>query len=66
MVSIPYNNIVGIASSDEGAIFKTSDIALHTAARNCTFEFRGSDKVHIAYAYIMKQILSQAHPQLPG
>jgi hypothetical protein len=66
MVSIPYNNIVGVASTDEGMIFTTSEITLLTAAGNYTFQFRGSDKAHMAYRYIMKQILSQAHPQLPG
>jgi hypothetical protein len=66
MVSIPYNNIVGVASTDEGMIFTTSEITLLTAAGNYTFQFRGSDKAHMAYRYIMKQILSQAHAQLPG
>jgi len=66
MVSIPYNRIVGVASVDEGTIFKTSEIVLLTSAGNYTFEFRGSDKAHWAYNYIMKQILGQAHPQLPG
>lgn len=66
MVSIPYNNIIGVASVDEGVIFTTSEITLLTAAGNYTFLFRGSDKAHMAYRYIMKQILTQAHPQLPG
>jgi hypothetical protein len=66
MVSIPYNNIVGVASTDEGVIFTTSEITLLTAAGNYIFQFRGSDKAHMAYRYIMTQILSQAHPQLPG
>jgi len=66
MVSVPYNNIVGVASTDEGMIFTTSEITLLTAAGNYTFQFRGSDKAHMAYRYIMKQVLSQAHPQLPG
>lgn len=66
MVSIPYNNIVGVASADEGMLFTTSEITLLTAAGNYMFQFRGSDKAHMAYKYIMKQILSQAHPQLPG
>ena len=66
MVSIPYNNIVGVASTDEGMILTTSEITLLTAAGNYTFQFRGADKAHMAYRYVMKQILSQAHPQLPG
>jgi hypothetical protein len=66
MISIPYNQVVGIASADEGIIFQTSEITLITSAGRFTFEFRGGDKAHKAYAYIMCQILSQAHPQLPG
>jgi hypothetical protein len=37
-----------------------------TAAGKYEFEFRGADKAHNAYSYIMGQILSQAHPQLAG
>lgn len=66
MVSIPFNNIVGVASTDEGMILTTSEITLLTAAGNYTFQFRGSDKAHMAYKYIMKKILTQSHPQLPG
>lgn len=66
MVSIPYNQIIGVASADEGMIFTTSEVSLITAAGKFTFEFRGSDKAHNAYVYIMTQILAQAHPQLAG
>jgi len=66
MVSIPYNQIIGVASADEGLIFQTSEITLITAAGKFTFEFRGSDKAHNAYTYILQQILTQAHPQLSG
>ena len=66
MVSIPYNHSVAVASVDEGMILTTSEITLLTAAGRFTFQFRGSDKAHMAYRYIMKQILNQAHPQLPG
>lgn len=66
MVSIPYNRVIGIASADEGLIFKTSEITLLTAAGHYTFTFRGADKAHAAYRYIMNQLLSQAAPQLPG
>ena len=66
MISIPYNQIIGIASADEGIIFKTSQITLITAAGKFDFEFRGQDKAHDAYAYIMNQILNSAHPQLKG
>ena len=66
MISIPYNQVIGIASADEGMIFKTSEITLITAAGKFDFEFRGGDKAHQAYSFIMSQILGQAHPQLPG
>jgi hypothetical protein len=66
MVSIPYKQIIGVASTDEGVIFTTSEITLITAAGKFTFQFRGSDKAHMAYRYIMKQILNQDHSQLPG
>ncbi len=66
MVSIPYNQIIGVASTDEGIIFQTSEITLITAAGNYTFQFRGADKAHWAYTYIVNQLISQAHPQLAG
>lgn len=66
MISIPYHQVIGIASNDEGIIFQSSEIMLITAAGKFTFEFRGADKAHWAYRYIMNQILTQAHPQLPG
>jgi len=47
-------------------IFTISEITLLTAAGNYTFQFRGSDKAHMAYRYVMKQILSQAHPWMPA
>ena len=66
MISIPYNQIVGISSTDEGTIFKTSEIVLMTAAGNFTFEFRGADKAHWTYQYVTNQILNQARPQAKG
>ena len=66
MVSIPYHQIIGVASGDEGVIFQSSEILLITAAGRFSFEFRGADKAHWAYKYILKQLLTQAHPQLPG
>ena len=61
MISIPYHQIIGVASIDEGLIFTTSEITLLTAAGNYHFQFRGADKAHMAYRYIMKQILGQVH-----
>jgi hypothetical protein len=66
MISIPYNQVIGISSADEGLIFTTSEIILITAAGKFGFEFRGADKAHAAYSYIMTQLLTQANPQLPG
>ncbi len=66
MISIPYNQVIGVSCADEGVIFKTSEITLITAAGRFQFEFRGADKARQAYSYIMRQILTQAHPQLAG
>ena len=66
MVSIPYNQVIGVASADEGVIFQTSQITLVTAAGQFSFEFRGADKAHWAYSFIMHQILNQARPQMRG
>ncbi|MCP4544055.1 MAG: hypothetical protein GY832_43645 [Chloroflexi bacterium] len=67
MVSIPYHQMIGVASSDEGGVvFKTSEITLITAAGRFAFEFRGAEKAHWAYKFIMNQILNQPQPQLRG
>ena len=66
MVSIPYNQIIGVASADEGTIFKTSQITLITAAGKFSFEFRGSDKAHWTYRFILDQMLNRTRPQARG
>jgi hypothetical protein len=66
MVSIPYNRVIGVASADEGVIFQKSEINLITAAGKFSFIFRGGDKAHNAYRYILDQVLNQSSPQLPG
>ncbi len=66
MVSIPFNQLIGVASADEGVIFQTSQITLITAAGNFSFEFRGADKAHWVYRFILKQILNRAQPQARG
>lgn len=58
MVSIPYRQIVAVASADEGAIFKTSELTIITAAGRFSFEFRGSDKAQWAYSFIVAQMLA--------
>lgn len=57
MISIPYERMVGVASADEGILFKSSEITLLTSAGNFQFEFRGSEKAHWVYQYILKKIL---------
>ena len=66
MVSIPYNRVIGVASADEGVVFQKSEINLITAAGKFSFMFRGGDKAHNAYRYILNQVLNQPAPQLPG
>ena len=67
MVSIPFNRVIGVASADTGGlVFKSTELALITAAGRFEFEFRGADKAHWTYQFIMTQILGQVHPQLPG
>jgi hypothetical protein len=67
MVSIPYNRVIGIASADSGGlIFKSTELTILTAAGPFHFEFRGDDKAHWTYQFVMTQILHFAHPQLPG
>ena len=66
MISIPFNRVIGVASADEGLLFKSSEITLLTAAGNFQFEFRGSEKAHWVYKHILNQILNQASPQFPG
>jgi hypothetical protein len=64
MISIPYNQVIGVASTDEGIIFQKSEIVLITAAGRFTFEFRGADKAHWTYRFIMNQLLNKPNPQL--
>jgi hypothetical protein len=66
MVSIPYNQVIGVAASDDGVIFRTSEIVLITAAGRFKFEFRGADKALWTYRFIMSQILNQTNPQRRG
>ena len=61
MISIPYHQIVGVATADEGLFFKTGQITIITSAGKFNFEFRGTDKAVWAYSYIMSQILSWAN-----
>jgi hypothetical protein len=57
MISIPYSKMVGVASADEGIVFKSSEITLLTPAGNFNFEFHGADKAHWVYKHILGKIL---------
>jgi hypothetical protein len=64
MVSIPYHQVIAVVSADEGMIFQTSEIVLITAAGKFSFEFRGADKAHWVYQFVLGQILARVQPQL--
>lgn len=64
MISIPFHQVIGVASADEGVFFKSSEITLITAAGRFSFEFTGAEKAHWVYSHILGQILNQAYPQL--
>lgn len=66
MVSVPYNQVVGVAVADDGVVFRTSQITLLTAAGKFSFEFRGADKATYVYRFILNQILNKRSPQLKG
>lgn len=66
MVSIPYNQVIGVAAADDGVVFRTSQITLITAAGKFSFEFRGAEKALWVYRFILGQILNQRNPQLRG
>jgi hypothetical protein len=60
MISIPYNQVIGVAAADEGIIFQSSQITLITGAGSFSFEFRGVDKAQWAYRFILNQMLNQS------
>jgi hypothetical protein len=59
VVSIPYSRIYSVAAEDENGVFSgrgfygTSKMVLKTAGDDFEFEFRGSDKAHIAHNLIL-------------
>ena len=59
MISIPYKNVLGVSTADEGMIFKSSEVTLLTAAGNFSFEFRGADKANWVYRHILNKILAE-------
>ena len=59
IVSVPYSRIYLVAAEDENGMmsgrgfFGSSKLALKTAGEEFEFEFRGSDKAHIAHNLIL-------------
>lgn len=60
MISIPYQQVVGIAAADEGTMLKRSQITLLTSAGRFGFVIRDPDHARWAYEFIMIQVLSSA------
>ena len=58
MVSLPYQNILGVAVADEGMIFQSGEIIILTAFGRFEFEFRGSDRADWIYRFLLGQILA--------
>lgn len=62
IVSIPYKNIVALGSEDEGSFLKvagfvSSKLTIQTASGNFDMDFRGQEKAHEAYRFIIERIL---------
>ena len=66
MVSIPYNQIVVIATADEGVVFQSCQLNIMTAAGKFEFQFTSPEKTRWVYQFINCQILNQPNPQLKG
>jgi hypothetical protein len=62
MVSLPYQNILGVAVADEGMIFQSGEIIILTAFGRFAFEFRGPDRADWIYRFLLGQILAQRSP----
>ncbi len=63
LVSIPYSRIHCVAAEDESGLltgrgfFASSKLVIHTSSGEHEFEFRGSDKAHIAHNLVLRHIL---------
>ncbi len=58
LTSLPFSKITTVSSVDEGGIFRsTSELVVHAGSKEYEFEFRGGDKAHRAYRYIMHELL---------
>ena len=63
MVSVPYSQIAAISSEDKSNLltgrgfFSSSNIGVHTTGNAYyEFEFRGADKAHEAYQFILPHL----------
>ena len=63
MVSVPYSQIAAISSEDKSNLlagrgfFSSSNIGVHTTGNAYyEFEFRGADKAHEAYQFILTHL----------
>jgi len=63
MVSVPYSQIAAISSEDKSNLltgrgfFSSSNIGIHTTGNAYyEFEFRGADKAHEAYQFILPHL----------
>lgn len=59
LTSIPFSKISAVSSVDEGrGLFgATSQLVVKTGSEMFEFEFRGGDKAHRAYQFIMQGLL---------
>lgn len=63
IVSIPYSRIITIAAEDESGLltgrgfFGSSKLVLSTSHGEFEFEFRGSDKAHLAHQLIVSHMV---------
>ena len=67
IVSIPYSRIHAIAAEDESGLltgrgfFGTSKIVVTAGSEDYEFEFRGSDKAHVAHNMILEMMIRSGH-----
>jgi hypothetical protein len=66
MVSIPYNQVVVVAATDEGVVFQSCQLTISTAAGKFDYQFTSPEKARWVYQFINSQILGQSNPQLRG
>jgi len=58
MMSIPYRKITAVAASDDGLVFKISQITIVTAAGQYSFDFASEDNARWAYNFLMEHVLN--------